>query len=56
LQVSKALGKQRSLKRILSEDHGKQIAAIENEYDEVGINQGLVINADEEVFEISNCI
>ena len=39
------------LNRILSEEHGKRIAVIENEYGEVGIDQGLVINADEEVFE-----
>ena len=41
----------------MSEEHGKRIAVIENEYGEVGIDQGLVINADEEVFEMSNgCI
>ena len=41
----------------MSEGHGKRIAVIENEYGEVGIDQGLVINADEEVFEMSNgCI
>ena len=41
----------------LSEEHGKRIAVIENEYGEVGIDQALVINADEEIFEMSNgCI
>ena len=40
--------------RILGENHGKRIAVIENEFGEVGIDQGLVINADEEVFEMSN--
>ena len=50
-------GKTTLLNRILSEEHGKKIAVIENEYGEVGIDQGLVINADEEVFEMSNgCI
>ena len=50
-------GKTTLLNRILSEEHGKRIAVIENEFGEVGIDQALVINADEEVFEMSNgCI
>ena len=50
-------GKTTLLNRILSEEHGKRIAVIENEYGEVGIDQALVINADEEIFEMSNgCI
>ncbi len=50
-------GKTTLLNRILTEEHGKRIAVIENEFGEVGIDQGLVINADEEVFEMSNgCI
>jgi len=50
-------GKTTLLNRILSEEHGKRIAVIENEYGEVGIDQALVIDADEEVFEMSNgCI
>ncbi len=50
-------GKTTLLNRILSEEHGKKIAVIENEYGEVGIDQGLVIDADEEIFEMSNgCI
>ena len=50
-------GKTTLLNKILSEEHGKRIAVIENEYGEVGIDQGLVIDADEEVFEMSNgCI
>jgi iron complex outermembrane recepter protein len=45
------------LNRILSEQHGKRIAVIENEFGEIGIDQALVINADEEVFEMNNgCI
>ena len=43
-------GKTTLLNRILSEEHGKRIAVIENEYGEVGIDQSLVINADEEIF------
>ena len=50
-------GKTTLLNRILTEEHGKRIAVIENEYGEVGIDQALVIDADEEVFEMSNgCI
>ena len=50
-------GKTTLLNRILSEKHGKRIAVIENEFGEVGIDQALVINADEEIFEMSNgCI
>jgi G3E family GTPase len=50
-------GKTTLLNKILGEEHGKRIAVIENEYGEVGIDQGLVIDADEEVFEMSNgCI
>ena len=37
-------GKTTLLNRILSEEHGKRIAVIENEYGEVGIDQGLVIS------------
>ena len=33
-------GKTTLLNRILSEEHGKKIAVIENEYGEVGIDQG----------------
>ena len=50
-------GKTTLLNRILTEEHGRRIAVIENEFGEVGIDQALVINADEEVFEMSNgCI
>ena len=38
-------GKTTLLNRILSEEHGKRIAVIENEYGEVGIDQALVIDA-----------
>jgi G3E family GTPase len=50
-------GKTTLLNRILTEQHGKRIAVIENEFGELGIDQALVINADEEVFEMNNgCI
>lgn len=50
-------GKTTLLNRILSEQHGLRIAVIENEFGEIGIDQDLVINADEEVFETNNgCI
>ena len=46
-------GKTTLLNGILSEEHGN-IAVIENEYGEVGIDHALVIDADEEIFEMSN--
>ncbi len=50
-------GKTTLLNRILTEQHGKRIAVIENEFGEIGIDQALVINADEEIFEMNNgCI
>ncbi len=50
-------GKTTLLNRILTEQHGKRIAVIENEFGEIGIDQALVINAEEEVFEMNNgCI
>lgn len=50
-------GKTTLLNRILTEKHGQRIAVIENEFGEVGIDQDLVINADEEIFEMNNgCI
>ena len=50
-------GKTTLLNRILTEQHGKRIAVIENEFGEIGVDQDLVINAEEEVFEMNNgCI
>ena len=50
-------GKTTLLNRILSENHGRRIAVIENEFGEVGVDNEVVINADEEVFEMNNgCI
>ena len=47
-------GKTTLVNRILSEQHGKRIAVIENEFGEVGVDHELVIGADEEIFETSN--
>ncbi len=47
-------GKTTLLNRILTERHGKRVAVIENEFGEVGVDQALVIRADEEVFEMNN--
>ncbi|GAA2787604.1 GTP-binding protein [Saccharopolyspora taberi] len=50
-------GKTTLLNRILTENHGMRIAVIENEFGEVGIDDGLVLDAEEEVFEMNNgCI
>jgi len=50
-------GKTTLLNRILTEQHGQKIAVIENEFGEVGIDNDLVIDADEEIFEMNNgCI
>ena len=50
-------GKTTLLNRILTEQHGKKIAVIENEFGEVGIDNQLVIRSDEEIFEMNNgCI
>ncbi|MSU52815.1 MAG: GTP-binding protein [Opitutaceae bacterium] len=50
-------GKTTLLNRILTEQHGRKIAVIENEFGEVGIDHQLVIQADEELFEMNNgCI
>ncbi len=50
-------GKTTLLNRILSEPHGKKYAVIVNEFGEIGIDNELVVNADEEVFEMNNgCI
>jgi len=47
-------GKTTLLNRILSEDHGKRYAVIVNEFGEVGIDNELIVGADEEVFEMNN--
>ena len=47
-------GKTTLLNRILSEPHGKKYAVIVNEFGEIGIDNDLVVGADEEVFEMNN--
>jgi G3E family GTPase len=50
-------GKTTLLNRILPHEHGKKVAVIINEFGEVGIDNQLVIDADEEIFEMNNgCI
>jgi G3E family GTPase len=50
-------GKTTLLNRILSEPHGQKFAVIVNEFGEIGIDNDLIVGADEEVFEMNNgCI
>ena len=50
-------GKTTLLNHILTANHGKKIAVIENEFGEIGVDQELVISTDEEIFEMNNgCI
>jgi G3E family GTPase len=50
-------GKTTLLNRILTHEHGKKVAVIVNEFGEVGIDNQLVVDADEEIFEMNNgCI
>ena len=50
-------GKTTLLNRILTEQHGKKYAVVVNEFGEIGIDNDLVVDADEEVFEMNNgCI
>lgn len=50
-------GKTTLLNRILTYEHGKKVAVIVNEFGEVGIDNQLVVDADEEIFEMNNgCI
>mmetsp|Transcript_10533 Transcript_10533/g.35742 ORF Transcript_10533/g.35742 Transcript_10533/m.35742 type:complete len:546 (+) Transcript_10533:433-2070(+) len=53
-------GKTTLLNRILSENHGKKLAVIENEFGEVGVDDALVkrrFDTQEEIFEMNNgCI
>jgi G3E family GTPase len=45
------------LNRVLTQTHGRKYAVIVNEFGEIGIDNELVVNADEEVFEMNNgCI
>ena len=47
-------GKTTLLNRILTEDHGHRYAVIVNEFGEIGIDNDLILNTDEELFEMNN--
>ena len=47
-------GKTTLLNRILREEHGRRYAVVVNEFGETGIDAGLVVGADEELFEMNN--
>ena len=47
-------GKTTLLNRILTEDHGRRYAVIVNEFGEIGIDNDLIVDTDEEVFEMNN--
>eukprot|EP00887_Chlorella_sp_A99_P000670 scaffold5.g670.t1 len=47
-------GKTTLINAILSGNHGKKIAVIENEFGEVGIDDALVMESKEEIFEMNN--
>jgi G3E family GTPase len=50
-------GKTTLLNRILTEKHNQKVAVIVNEFGEVGIDNQLVVDADEEILEMNNgCI
>src|SRR5690606_17695537 len=50
-------GKTTLLNRILTEQHGKRYAVIVNEFGEVGIDNDLIVESDEEIYEMNNgCI
>lgn len=46
-----------TVNHILKANHGKRVAIIENEFGEVGVDDGLVVETKEEIFEMNNgCI
>ena len=47
-------GKTTLVNRILTENHGKRIAVVENEYNEVSIDKDLVVSEAEEIIEMNN--
>jgi G3E family GTPase len=50
-------GKTTLLNRILTENHGRRYAVVINEFGELGVDNDLVVETDEEVFEMNNgCI
>nr|WP_238568976.1 GTP-binding protein [Xenococcus sp. PCC 7305] len=50
-------GKTTLLNHILTQEHGKKVAVIVNEFGEIGIDNQLVVDSDEEIVEMNNgCI
>jgi G3E family GTPase len=50
-------GKTTLLNRILTENHGRKYAVVINEFGELGIDNDIVVDTDEEIFEMNNgCI
>ena len=50
-------GKTTLLNRVLTGNHGKRYAVVVNEFGEIGIDNDLIVNSDEEIFEMNNgCI
>jgi G3E family GTPase len=50
-------GKTTLLNRILTHEHGQKVAVIVNEFGDIGIDHQLIVDADEEIFEMNNgCI
>ena len=47
-------GKTTLLNRILSENHGRKYAVIVNEFGEIGIDNDLIVESDEEIYEMNN--
>ena len=47
-------GKTTLLNRILSESHGRRYAVIVNEFGEIGIDNDLIVESDEEIYEMNN--
>ena len=47
-------GKTTLLNRILSDAHGKRYAVIVNEFGEIGIDNDLIVESDEEIYEMNN--
>jgi len=50
-------GKTTLLNRVLTYQHGRKVAVIVNEFEEIGIDNQLVVDTDEEIFQMNNdCI
>jgi len=47
-------GKTTLLNHILTKEHGKKVAVIVNEFGEIGIDNQLVVDSDEEILEMNN--